>query len=167
MEPRGYDYGGSSGAGGKIRRRPPSRAAAASPYARPAPAPSPAAAAASQGSGWLSRIIAAGTSRLLPSLFRKPPPQLTAPAPPPPPQLTAPAPSPPPELVGESPSRVWLPETRPEALNALPSSLPPPLGLCPHLRLLLACVALALLLNRFSCRCSLAISTGDNNILYE
>ncbi|XP_039801858.1 nuclear pore complex protein NUP1-like isoform X3 [Panicum virgatum] len=131
MEPRGYDYGGSSGAGGKIRRRPPSRTAATSPYARPAPAPSPVAAAASPGSGWLSRIIAAGTSRLLPSLFRKPPPQLTAPAPPPPPQLTAPAPSPPPELVGESPSRVWLPETRREALDALPSSLPPPLEVSP------------------------------------
>ena len=153
MEPRGYDYGGGPGAGGKIRRRPPSRAAAASPYARPAPAPAP---AASQGGGWLSRIITAGASRLLPSLFRKLPPQLTAPAPPPPS-----------EPLEEPPSRVWLPETRPEALNALPSSLPPPLGLCPHLRLLLACVALALLLNRFSCRCSLAISTGDNNILYE
>ncbi|KAG2629144.1 nuclear pore complex protein NUP1-like isoform X2 [Panicum virgatum] len=113
MEPRGYDYGGGLGAGGKICRRPPSRAAAASPYARPAPAPAP---AASQGGGWLSRIITAGASRLLPSLFRKPPPQLTAPAPPPPS-----------EPLEEPLSRVWLPETRPEALDAPPSSLPPPL----------------------------------------
>ncbi|PVH62872.1 hypothetical protein PAHAL_3G419700 [Panicum hallii] len=127
MEPRGYDYGGSSGAGGKIRRRPPSRAAAASPYARPAPASAPTAAAASQGGGWFSRIITVGASRLLPSLFRKPPPQLTAPSPPPPPQLTAPAPPPPPEPLEEPPSRVWLHEPRPEALDALPSSLPPPL----------------------------------------
>ena len=136
MEPRGYDYGGSSGAGGKIRRRPPSRAAAASPYARPAPAPAP---AASQGGGWLSRIITAGASRLLPSLFRKPPPQLTAPALPP---LSEP--------LEEPPSRVWLPETRPEALDAPPSSLPPPLGLCLHLLLLLAC----------DCSCSAAQSVS-------
>ncbi|OEL31227.1 hypothetical protein BAE44_0007756 [Dichanthelium oligosanthes] len=112
MEPRGYDYGGVSGAGGKIRRRPPSRAAAASPYARPAPAPAPAAAAASQGGGWFSRVIAAGASRLLPSLFRKSPPQLTAPAPPP---------------TLEPPSRDLLTEPRPEPLDAPPSPPPPPL----------------------------------------
>ncbi|XP_062203715.1 nuclear pore complex protein NUP1-like isoform X2 [Phragmites australis] len=114
----GYDYGGGFGAGGKIRRRPPSRAAAASPYARPAPAPAPAAAAASQGGGWLSRIIAAGASRLLPSLFRKPPPQLAAP----PPQ---------PELLDAPPERSEashdLQPLRLEPLDVPPSPLPPPL----------------------------------------
>ncbi|CAN6338256.1 unnamed protein product [Urochloa humidicola] len=120
MESRGYDYGGGTSAGGKIRRLHPSRAAAASPYARPAPAPAPAAAAAaaSQGGGWFSRIVAAGASRLLPSLLRKPPPQITAPAPPPPP---------PPELREEPLSRDLLLEPRPEPLDAPPSPLPPPL----------------------------------------
>ncbi|RLN29761.1 nuclear pore complex protein NUP1 [Panicum miliaceum] len=69
------------------------------------------------GGGWFSRIIAAGASRVLPSLFRKPAPQLTAPAPPPPPT----------EPLEEPPSRVWLPEPRPEALDAPTSSLPLPL----------------------------------------
>ncbi|CAL4899528.1 unnamed protein product [Urochloa decumbens] len=120
MEPRGYDYGGGTGAGGKIRRHHPSRAAAASPYARPAPAPAPAAAAAaaaSQGGGWLSRIITAGASRFLPSLFRKPLPQITVPAPP----------QPPPEPLEETPSRDLLLEPRPEPLDAPPSPLLPPL----------------------------------------
>ncbi|CAN6355967.1 unnamed protein product [Urochloa humidicola] len=118
MEPRGYDYGGG-GAGGKIRRHHPSRVAAASPYARPAAAPAPAA-AASQGGGWFSRIITAGASRLLPSLFRKLPPQITAPAPPRPPL----------EPLEETPSRYLLLEPRPEPLDAPPSPpsvLPPPL----------------------------------------
>ncbi|CAN6333865.1 unnamed protein product [Urochloa humidicola] len=114
MEPRGYDYGGG-GAGGKIRRHHPSRAAAASPYARPAAAPAPAA-AASQGGGWFSRIITAGASRLLPSLFRKLPPQITAPAPPPPPL----------EPLEETPSRYLPLEPRP-APPSPPSVLPPPL----------------------------------------
>ncbi|KAF8666382.1 hypothetical protein HU200_053485 [Digitaria exilis] len=120
MEPRGYDYGRGSGAGGKIRRHHASRAAAASPYARPAPAPVPsaAAAAASQGGGWFSRVIAAGASRLLPSVFRKPPLQLPAPAPPPPP---------PPEALEVPPSRDLLLEPRPEPLDAPPSPQPPPL----------------------------------------
>ncbi|CAN6347610.1 unnamed protein product [Urochloa humidicola] len=121
MERRGYDYGGGGGgAGGKIRRHHPSRVASASPYARPAPAPAPAgaaAAAASQDGGWFSRIITAGASRLLPSLFRKPPPQITAPAPPPPPL----------EPVEETPSRDLLLEPRPEPFDAPPSLLPPPL----------------------------------------
>ncbi|CAL5093735.1 unnamed protein product [Urochloa decumbens] len=116
MEPRGYDYGGGTGAGGKIRRHHPSRAATASPYARPAPAPAPAAAAAaSQGGGWFSRIITAGASRFLPSFFRKPLPQITVPAPPPPPPLE------------ETPSRDLLLEPLPEPLDAPPSPLPPPL----------------------------------------
>lgn len=125
MEPRGYDYGRGSGAGGKIRGHHASRAAAASPYARPAPAPVPsaAAAAASQGGGWFSRVIAAGASRLLPSVFRKPPLQLPAPAPPPPP---------PPEALEVPPSRDLLPELRPEPLDAPPSPQSPPLGLFPQ-----------------------------------
>ncbi|KAL6623180.1 hypothetical protein ACP70R_033059 [Stipagrostis hirtigluma subsp. patula] len=124
----GYDYGAGSGAGGKIRRRPPSRAAA-SPYARPAPAPAPPSASSqgSQGGGWLSRLIAAGASRFLPSVFRKTPPQLAAP--PPPPQLAAPPP--PPEPLHAPPSR-WEPENdllppRSEPLDAPPSPPPPPL----------------------------------------
>ncbi|XP_021301802.1 nuclear pore complex protein NUP1 isoform X4 [Sorghum bicolor] len=108
MESPRYDYG----TGGKIRRHPPSRAVAASPYARPATAPTnapgTATAAVSQGGGWLSRIIAAGTSRFLPSLFRTSPPQLTAPAPPPH------------ELL-ETLSRDQL------LVDAPPSPLPPPL----------------------------------------
>ncbi|VAI28864.1 hypothetical protein VPH35_088916 [Triticum aestivum] len=72
----GYD--GGSATGGKIRRRPPSRVAAASPYARPA-APTHPASRGGEGSGWLARLISGGASRLLSSVFRKPPPQLAAP----------------------------------------------------------------------------------------
>ncbi|KAI4988606.1 hypothetical protein ZWY2020_035846 [Hordeum vulgare] len=71
-------YEGGSATGGKIRRRPPFRAAAASPYARPA-APIHPASRCSEGSGWLARLISGGASRLLSSVFRKPPPQLAAP----------------------------------------------------------------------------------------
>ncbi|CAD6270144.1 unnamed protein product [Miscanthus lutarioriparius] len=112
MESRRYDYGSGAGTGGKIRRHPPSRAVAASPYARPATAPTnapgTATAAVSQGGGWLSRIIAAATSRFLPSLFRTSPPQLTALAPPP-------------QELLEPPSRDQL------LVDAPPSPLPPPL----------------------------------------
>uniref|UniRef100_A0A0E0FBY4 Nuclear pore complex protein NUP1 n=1 Tax=Oryza meridionalis TaxID=40149 RepID=A0A0E0FBY4_9ORYZ len=113
-------YDGGSGAGGKIRRRPPSRAAAASPYARPAPAPAPA--LGGGGGGWFSRLVASGASLLLPSVFRKPPPPPQLPAPPQqererehlgePPSL--------PELLEEGPSQA-------ETLDTPPSPPPPPL----------------------------------------
>ncbi|TVU50390.1 hypothetical protein EJB05_01760, partial [Eragrostis curvula] len=128
---RGYDYGnGDSGAGGKIRRRPASRAAAASPYARPptAPAPAPATAAKQEG-WWFSRLISAGASRLLPSLFGKPPSQLTAPPPPPEPlDETHSLPKGPLEslLQRQDVGPAFL-QTQPEPLDAPPSPHPPPL----------------------------------------
>ncbi|VAI28862.1 unnamed protein product [Triticum turgidum subsp. durum] len=94
----GYD--GGSATGGKIRRRPPSRVAAASPYARPA-APTHPASRGGEGSGWLARLISGGASRLLSSVFRKPPPQLAAPT-----------------------------LSEPELVDAPCSPLPPPLGWC-------------------------------------
>lgn len=119
MESRGYDYGSGAGTGGKIRRCPPVRAVAASPYARaatvPTHAPETAAAAVAQGGGWLSRIIAAGASRFVPSWFRTYPPQCTLPAPAPP------------ELLQEAPSLDQL------AVVVPPSLLPPPLGLSLHI----------------------------------
>ncbi|KAF0888545.1 hypothetical protein E2562_014755 [Oryza meyeriana var. granulata] len=118
-------YDGGLGAGGKIRRRPPSRAAAASPYARPAPVPAPAAAAArlgggdGGGAGWFSRLIASGASRLLSSVFPKPPPPLPAP-PQEPERETLDAPPSLPELLDEVPSQA-------ETLDTPPSPPPPPL----------------------------------------
>lgn len=113
MESQRYNYGSGAGTGGKIRRHPPSRAVAASPYARPATAPThapgTATAAVSHEGGWLSRIIAAGTSRFLPSLFSFSTSQ---------PQHAAPAPS---------PTRDQLPVVEP------PSPLPPPLGFSLHI----------------------------------
>lgn len=131
----GYDYGtGGSSAGGKIRRRPASRVAA-SPYARPAPAPSPAAttATASSQGGWFSRLISAGASRILPSLFRKTPPQLAAsPSAPPEPQdamHSRPEASQEHLLLRQDvgPTHVQI---EPEPLNTPPSPSPPPLGMC-------------------------------------
>uniref|UniRef100_A0A453K6H3 Nuclear pore complex protein NUP1 n=7 Tax=Aegilops tauschii subsp. strangulata TaxID=200361 RepID=A0A453K6H3_AEGTS len=104
----GYD--GGSATGGKIRRRPPSRVAAASPYARPAApahpaspyarpaAPAHPASHGGEGSGWLARLISGGASRLLSSVFRKPPPQLAAPTLSEPELVDAPCSSPPPPL---------------------------------------------------------------------
>ncbi|KAM3273294.1 hypothetical protein ACQJBY_042936 [Aegilops geniculata] len=91
----GYD--GGSATGGKIRRRPPSRVAAASPYARPA-APTHPASHGGEGSGWLARLISGGASRLLSSVFRKPPPQLAAPTLSEPELVDAPCSPPPPPL---------------------------------------------------------------------
>ncbi|KAM0843349.1 hypothetical protein ACQ4PT_057755 [Festuca glaucescens] len=108
----GYDGGFT--AGGKIRRRPASRAASASPYAPPAAATVPAA-RGGEGSGWLTRLITGSASRLLSSVFRKPPPQLSAP--------------PLPEPFNAQPTRLEslgaLP-SQPELLDA-PHSPPPPL----------------------------------------
>ncbi|XP_048529002.1 nuclear pore complex protein NUP1-like isoform X1 [Triticum urartu] len=91
----GYD--GGSATGGKIRRRPPSRVAAASPYALPA-APTHPASYGGEGSGWLARLISGGASRLLSSVFRKPPPQLAAPTLSEPELVDAPCSPPPPPL---------------------------------------------------------------------
>ncbi|KAF7057759.1 hypothetical protein CFC21_064956 [Triticum aestivum] len=91
----GYD--GGSATGGKIRRRPPSRVAAASPYALPAPPTHPAS-YGGEGSGWLARLISGGASRLLSSVFRKPPPQLAAPTLSEPELVDAPCSPPPPPL---------------------------------------------------------------------
>ncbi|KAL5205836.1 hypothetical protein ABZP36_034045 [Zizania latifolia] len=120
----GYD--GGTGAGGKIRRRHPPRTGAASPYARPAPAPAAVAAArgGDVGSGWFSRLIASGASRLLSSVFRKPSPQLPAP---PQPQ---PQPEPEAEPLDAPPSRPESPDDVPlqaDTLDTPPSPPPPPL----------------------------------------
>ncbi|KAJ0966345.1 hypothetical protein J5N97_027483 [Dioscorea zingiberensis] len=85
MESAAYEGGG---AGGKLRRRPLRRAAAATPYDRP-----PSSVRGGLGAirnGWLSRIvdpasriITGGASRIFSSVFRKPPalPALPAPQP--------------------------------------------------------------------------------------
>ncbi|KAG8048623.1 hypothetical protein GUJ93_ZPchr0009g301 [Zizania palustris] len=122
----GYDVG--TGAGGKIRRRPPPRAGAASPYARPAPAPAAVAAArgGDVGRGWFSRLIASGASRLLSSVFRKPSSQLPAP-PQPQPQ---PQPQPEAEPLDAPLSRPESPDEVPlqaDTLDTPPSPPPPPL----------------------------------------
>jgi hypothetical protein len=159
-----YDYGTrGSGAGGKIRRRPASRSVAASPYARPAPAPAlaTATASASQGRGWFSRLISAGASRLLPSLFRKPPPQLAAPPPPLEPigvTTLRPEASQEPLLLRQDVGPAFVP-TQPELSNAPPSPPPPPLGIC--LCFLLVCFCLvALLVARSWWDCSMVIGTN-------
>ncbi|XP_047080096.1 nuclear pore complex protein NUP1-like [Lolium rigidum] len=104
----GYD--GGLTAGGKIRRRPASRAAAASPYAPPAAATVPAAHSA-EGSGWITRLITGSASRLISSVFRKPPP----------PPLPEPFNAQPtwPESLDARPSQ-------PELLDAAHSPPPPP-----------------------------------------
>jgi hypothetical protein len=153
----GYDYGtGGSGAGGKIRRRPASRSVAASPYARPAPAPAPATATASasvsQGRGWFSRLISAGASRFLPSLFRKPSPQLAAP-------LPSPRKSPlEPLLLRQDVGLAFVP-TQPELSNAPPSPPPPPLGICLCFLLVSFCWV-ALLVARSWWDCNMVIGTN-------
>ncbi|CAM0950223.1 unnamed protein product [Alopecurus aequalis] len=110
----GYDGGGP--AGGKVRRRPAPRAAAASPYARPVASTVPAARGGEGSSGWITRLITGSASRLLSSVLRKPPPQLAAPP------LPEPFDAPPTRL--ESLDAL---HSQPELLDAPPSLTPPPL----------------------------------------